>query len=519
LENIYINDTDTLWDYYLAIEVPYTRVLYNMSRRGVAISTAYLKQIEKPAKKLIENALANIRLKTTPILGYEINLKSPDQLRELFYEKLHKIPTKWTKKKAESTDSKVLEGWADEGDELALEILEYKKLTKLYDTYVVGLAEAVDNKNRIHTTFNQHGTLTGRLSSVDPALQQIPGMDKDPLKLRRAFVAPPGRRLVVVDITQGELVILAHKSQDENMIKAIKEGKDLHMFATNLVFGYDYDHLMTVKSKNKKLGREALTDEEKLMIDYRAVMKTSWFLIIYGGGGKELASQLSLEFRKSDPNVREKQCEWCEDVFSLDTEVCTNCGPEETTLSKVYELSKRGNWYPTDRWAYKGKLKIVPRTISKYKAEEWMTQLLDAFPKVREYIERQHQLAERQQFVQTFLGRFRRLPHIKSSNDGERSKALRQSINIIQGDLADEIKIVQLIIENDPILKELTVEQLLAIHDELVLECPDDDDLVKKIEDRVIEIIEIELPKYTFELRTGPLKASKGNAYNWGDAK
>jgi DNA polymerase I-like protein with 3'-5' exonuclease and polymerase domains len=65
----------------------------------------------------------------------------------------------------------------------------------------------------------------------------------------------------------------------------------------------------------------------------------------------------------------------------------------------------------------------------------------------------------------------------------------------------------------------LAVEQLLAIHDELVLECPDDDDLVKKIEDRVIEIIEIELPKYTFELRTGPLKASKGNAYNWGDAK
>lgn len=169
LSEIYIYESISLFDYFIRIEAPFTRVLWNLERRGFTICSGYFKQMEIPLSKAINEAEAQFNLAA----GRQINLKSPQQLRQFFYETLGKAPTKLTKggesgNKQPSTDTEVLEEWAEEGDTYAKLMLEYRSLTKTFDTYVSGIGDLLDNSFKLHTTLNQHIAVTGRLSSKEP---------------------------------------------------------------------------------------------------------------------------------------------------------------------------------------------------------------------------------------------------------------------------------------------------------------------------------------------------------------
>ncbi len=516
LKEIKINKTTTLWDYFISVEAPFTKLMHTMERRGISVSLAYLKQIEGPAKKYIDRTNIEFNNKVEHLMHRKINLRSPADLKELFYTKLGKIAKKWTKKGGESTDKEVLKEWADEGDEYAQDLLQYKNITKLYDTYVLGLQDCVDSNYRIHTTLKAAGTVSGRLSSSDPNLLNIPRAATDVFKLRKAFVAPPDKRLVCADYSQLELILLAHRSQDPNMIKAIKEGKDLHLFAVSLVFGHDYDEMVRAKKKEKVQGKESLTEQEHMYLQLRQAMKTSGYLIVYGGGPQKLAGGLTREFRSSDPNGRNKQCEYCLEVYEIHEDFCSVCGPEERTPSRVVERTPWGKLKETTRTAVKGKLNTVKRTVSVSKAAYYINAWFQAFPGVKAWIEQHHKIVEKEESVKTLLGRIRHLPEINSPNKEDKARAKRQSTNIMQNDAADILRIVMLAIENDKELRDLGAILILQIHDELLMECPEEN--VDAVKARLKYLME-----NAWTLLIGPLNApltvEVGAGFNWNDAK
>jgi DNA polymerase I-like protein with 3'-5' exonuclease and polymerase domains len=516
LKNTRINNSNTMWDYFINIEAPFTKLMHTMERRGIQISVAHLKQIERPAKKYIEKTNIEFNQKVASLMGREINLRSPADLKELFYKKLGKVAKKWTKTGSESTDKEVLKEWADDGDEYAGELLQYKNITKLYDTYVKGLQECVDTNYRIHTTLRAAGTVSGRLSSSDPNLLNIPRPATDTFKLRKAFISPPGKSLIAADYSQLELVLLAHRSQDPNMIRAIKEGKDLHLFAVSLVFEYDYDEMVKAKKKEKMLGKDSLTEQESMYLQLRQAMKTAGYLIVYGGGPQKLAAGLTREFRSSDPNGRNKQCEYCLEVYEMHDDLCTNCGPEDRVPSRVVERTPWGKLKETNRTAVKGKLNIVKRTVSVSKAAYYISAWFQAFPGVKQWIEYWHGIVERDGEVKTLLGRIRHLPEIYSPNKEDKARAKRQSTNIMQNDAADILRITMLNIEGDEELKQLGAELILQIHDELLLECPEETKDMVRV--RVKYLME-----KSWELLVGPLNApltvEAAAGYSWHDAK
>jgi DNA polymerase I-like protein with 3'-5' exonuclease and polymerase domains len=516
LKSTRISKNRTMFDYFVEVEAPFTKLMHTMERRGIGISLGYLKQIEAPAKKYIERTNVEFNEKVAKLMGRKINLRSSTDLRELFYTKLEKTAKKWTKKGSDSTDKEVLKEWADEGDEYAQDLLQYKTITKLYDTYVKGLQECSDSEYRIHTTLKSAGTVSGRLSSSAPNLLNMPRPATDPFKLRKAFISAPGYGLIAADYSQLELVLLANRSGDENMIKAIKEGKDLHLFAVSLVFEYDYDEMVKAKKKEKIHGKESLTELEQTYLQLRQAMKTAGYLIVYGGGPQKLAAGLTREFRASDPDGRNKQCEYCLEVYETYDEICTNCGPEEKHPSRVIERTPWGKLKETNRKATKGKLNIVKRTVSTSKAAYYINAWFTAFPGVKIWIEQQHALAEKNGFVTTLLGRIRHLPEIFSPNKEDKARAKRQSTNIMQNDAADLLRICMLTIENDPELNELGCKMLLQIHDELLFEVPEKNAEKSKV--RVKYLME-----NAWELAVGPLLApltvEAAVGYNWHEAK
>jgi DNA polymerase-1 len=207
--------------------------------------------------------------------GYEFNINSTQQLAKVLFEEL-KLPTKrkTAKKTAYSTDVRVLEELS-KIHPLPLAVLEYRQLNKLKSTYIDALPALVDRETgRVHTTFNQGVTATGRLSSTDPNLQNIPVRTETGREIRRAFV-PGGKdySLLVADYSQIELRILAHFSEDEGLIEAFEHGQDIHARTASEVFGVALDEVTSAQ---------------------RRVAKTANFAIIYGVSAYGLSQQTDL---------------------------------------------------------------------------------------------------------------------------------------------------------------------------------------------------------------------------------
>ena len=219
---------------YEEIELPLTPVLAKMEEVGVRVDTRQLAELSKQLARQIETLTAEIH----KLSGAEFNISSPQQLAKVLFEQLKlPAPRKYGKGKVYSTAVDVLEELA-EAHEVPRKVLEFRQLTKLKNTYIDALPKLVNPRTgRIHTTFDQAGTATGRLSSRDPNLQNIPIRTELGRRIRAAFLPEPGWKILSADYSQIELRLLAHFSQDPVLLEAFRQNQDIHSRTAELVFG------------------------------------------------------------------------------------------------------------------------------------------------------------------------------------------------------------------------------------------------------------------------------------------
>ncbi|MBN4076493.1 DNA polymerase I [Gemmatimonas aurantiaca] len=261
-----------LSDLFNNIECPLIEVLFAMEREGVTIDPGFLNTMSEELEKEIDAAQRQIFKET----GREFNINSPQQLSAVLFEELG-LPTKGktAKKTGYSTDVRVLEELASLHPVPQL-VLQYRQLTKLKNTYVDALPQLIDeNTGRVHTTFNQTIAATGRLSSTDPNLQNIPIRTEQGAQVRKAFI-PRSKdfQLLTADYSQIELRILAHVSKDAGLISAFNSNEDIHTRTAAEVFAVDLD---------------AVTTEQ------RRVAKTANFAVIYGVSAYGLSQQSDMD--------------------------------------------------------------------------------------------------------------------------------------------------------------------------------------------------------------------------------
>lgn len=264
-----LGEHERLVTLYRELELPLASVLARVERQGVRIDA---KMLAAQGKKLGET-IEQTRAAAVADAGREFNLGSPKQIGEIFFEeKMYPVISK-TKTGQPSTAENVLEQLAHD-HELPKLILQYRSLTKLKSTYIDSLPERIDpDTGRIHTSYHQAVASTGRLSSTEPNLQNIPVRTEEGRRIREAFVAEDGYRLLAADYSQIELRIMAHLSGDTGLVSAFEQGLDVHRATASEVFGV------------------ALADVD---IDQRRVAKTTNFGLIYGMSAFGLARQLDI---------------------------------------------------------------------------------------------------------------------------------------------------------------------------------------------------------------------------------
>lgn len=249
------------------IDFPLVSILYLMEQRGICLDIDLLSKQSKELSKELQSAEKDIH----EMAGESFNVASPKQLSHILFDKLKLPPGKKTKT-GFSTDNEVLEGLKDQHP-IAEKILIFREVSKLKSTYVDSLPQLLGPDGRIHTHFNQAATTTGRLSSTDPNLQNIPIRTERGARVRRAFIAQSGLKLLSVDYSQIELRVLAHFSEDTNLIKAFKQDLDIHAATASEVFSVDL-HEVTP--------------------DMRRTAKAVNFGIAYGQGAYGLADTLGI---------------------------------------------------------------------------------------------------------------------------------------------------------------------------------------------------------------------------------
>ena len=254
---------------YERVELPLVGVLADMEAEGVGIEPALFERLTGEARL----DLAALEKRIHQAAGTEFNIGSTTQLRHVLFEKLMLPVIKKTKTGA-STDADVLDELAALGHEVPRLLLEYREVSKLLSTYLEALPAAVNPATgRIHSSFNQIGSTTGRLSSTEPNLQNIPVRTARGEVIRRGFIARPGNRLVVADYSQIELRLLAHLSADAAFVDAFQRGGDIHRQTAAVIFGVDV---------------------KDVSADQRAQAKTINFATIYGQGPHSLSRQLGI---------------------------------------------------------------------------------------------------------------------------------------------------------------------------------------------------------------------------------
>ncbi len=223
-----------LVDLYETIDLPLTRVLADMEQAGVRVDPDQLKVLSIR----MEEEIARLSGEIYELAGKTFNVNSPQQLGKVLFEDLKlPAPIKYGKGKMISTAADILETLAEEYP-IARKVLEYRQLAKLKGTYVDALPALIDPvSHRVHTTFNQTGAATGRLSSSNPNLQNIPIRTELGREIRAAFVPRPGWKLIVADYSQIELRLLAHMSRDQVLTEAFRNGEDIHTRTAAEVFG------------------------------------------------------------------------------------------------------------------------------------------------------------------------------------------------------------------------------------------------------------------------------------------
>jgi len=377
-------ENEDLTDLYQKMEMPLLKVLIQMEDNGVFFDRDYLKTLSNKTGKLIKE----IKKQIYEIAGTEFNLNSPIQLGEILFDKLE-LPSqgKTAKSKNYKTGREVLEKLADDY-EIAKLMLEYRKYSKLKSTYIDAIPGYISKKTgRVHSSFNQIGTATGRLSSSDPNLQNLPIKEEEGREIRNA-IKPQNEnwKLISADYSQIELRLMAHISSDENLIKAFNEDLDVHSFTASKIFSVDMDQV---------------TKEQ------RGIGKMINFSIIYGISAYGLSSRIGISIQEAD------------------------------------------------------------RFISEY---------FKTYPKVKAYMDEIEKKAKKDKEVRTIFNRLRKVKYIDASNRRLQQEAKRMAINSpVQGTAADIMKVAMINIQEQIIEKKSKCMMIMQIHDEIVLECPDEE--------------------------------------------
>ncbi|EEH00334.1 DNA polymerase I family protein [Borreliella finlandensis] len=249
------------------IEMPFNKVIIEMEENGIYLDKEYLKEYGKELGKELE-LIENEIIKS---IGIDFNLNSPKQMHEILFEKLNlKLPEKMKK---DSTDIKVLESLREQHESIE-NLIKYRQIAKLKSTYTDNLIELINYKtNRLHTSFIQTKTATGRITSINPNLQNIPIKDEKGRKIRKAFKPENGNIFISADYSQIELAILAHLSQDEALIKAFENNKDIHTETASKLFKIE---------------------EKEITPNLRRIAKSINFGIIYRMSDFRLAKELGI---------------------------------------------------------------------------------------------------------------------------------------------------------------------------------------------------------------------------------
>ncbi|MGZ9032191.1 MAG: DNA polymerase I, partial [Burkholderiaceae bacterium] len=401
---------------YEDIELPVAAVLYDMERCGVLIDRD---RLDAQSRELGAR-IAALEINAQEAAGQPFNLGSPKQIGEILFGKLGLPVVKKTASGAPSTDEEVLEKLAEDYP-LPKMLLEHRGVAKLKSTYCDKLPAMADAGGRVHTTYGQAIAVTGRLSSSDPNLQNIPIRTAEGRRIREAFIAPPEHRIVSADYSQVELRIMAHISGDPGLLDAFGKGEDIHRATASEVFG-------------APLGE--VTSEQ------RRYAKVINFGLIYGMSAFGLAANLGIE----------------------------------RDAAKMY-----------------------------------MERYFMRYPGVAKYMESTRALAKRQGYVETVFGRRLWLPEINSPNGPRRSGAERAAINApMQGTAADLIKLAMIAVSKWLRTEQLRTRLIMQVHDELVLEVPDDE--VETVRVRVPELM-----SSVAKLKV-PLLAEVGVGANWDEA-
>ncbi|KWH08791.1 DNA polymerase I [Burkholderia territorii] len=402
---------------YREIEMPVSLVLRKMERTGVLIDDALLQaQSSEIATRLIE-----LEGQAYELAGGEFNLGSPKQIGQIFFEKLQLPVVKKTPSGAPSTDEEVLQKLAEDYP-LPKLLLEHRGLSKLKSTYTDKLPRMVNPATgRVHTNYAQAVAVTGRLASNDPNLQNIPVRTAEGRRIREAFIASPGHRIVSADYSQIELRIMAHISGDASLLRAFSQGEDIHRATAAEVFG------VTPLEVNS---------------DQRRIAKVINFGLIYGMSAFGLASNLGIT----------------------------------RDAAKLY----------------------IDRYFARY-------------PGVAQYMEDTRAAAKEKGYVETVFGRRLWLPEINGGNGPRRQAAERAAINApMQGTAADLIKLSMIAVDDWLTRDRLASRMIMQVHDELVLEVPDDElSLVReKLPEMMCGVAKLKVP----------LVAEVGAGANWEEA-
>lgn len=402
---------------YETIELPLMPVLFKMERTGVKLNCSLLENLTV----LFQSELTKIEEQAYLVAGEKFNLSSPKALGEILFEKLGVKPFGKAPKKTAtgnySTNEEVLSELAPFVPLAAL-ALQSRSISKLINTYTDKLPKIVNPKDgRIHTTFEQTVAVTGRLSSTNPNLQNIPARSGEGRKIREAFVAADGCKIISADYSQIELRIMAHLSGDKGLVEAFKRGLDIHRATAAEVYGFS---------------------PEEVTPDQRRIAKVVNFGLIYGMSAFGLAKNLG---------------------------------------------------------------------ISRTEAKDYIDKYFHHFPGVHLFMEQIRDKASKEGFVKTVFGRELWLPDIHGTGP-RRAGAERAAINApMQGTAADLIKMGMIAVQSWLEKSGMKSRLVLQIHDELVLEVPEDE----------VEAVKVKLPELmdTVAQLHVPLIAEVGVGDNW----
>ena len=395
-------------------DLPLIPILYKMEKKGMLIDREYFQKLKSEYMEEVNK----IEKEIFELAGKEFNTNSPIQLSEILFQDL-KLPTKGIKKttRGYSTGAKELEKLKDLHP-IIPKIIEYREAAKLLSTYIIPIPDLADSENRIHTTFTQNVTATGRLSSLNPNLQNIPVRTEEGKRIRAGFIAPKGKVLVSADYSQFELRLAAILSHDEKLIDDFNRGIDIHTKTASETFNVPFDKV----TKNQ-----------------RRTAKVINFGILYGMSVKGLSDAAKMSIHEA-----------------------------KEFINKYFEL----------------------RAPIKRKLETILEQ------------------AKNNGYVETFYGRRRPTPDIKSSNFLIRQSAERAAQNMpIQGTEADLMK--RAMINVDKNLPE-NAELIMQVHDSLIVECDE------KIAKSITEILKREMESVAPELKI-KLAVEVSVGKNWGE--